>query len=184
MSKSRLLTVTSISEEKEDKNGFPYVTISVSQATKKLTTDIATGEEIVVKSPARTTAFNAWKHSYLGVANVASEKGVEIEDLKLEDIADVEPDFAYTLEVGDKVEGDICTREVEPYSIMVGDEEREVDIYSCAVLGCTTDPSFEITVKRTFERNNHLIVEDKLKDAVIVVKERVAKEEFAGTFQD
>jgi len=171
---SRLLIVTGISDEKTDKNGMPYVTVSVSQPSRKRITDEATGESYIVKTKARSTAFNAWKHSYLEVAGIAKDLGKEIEALKPNEYADAKPDFAYTLEEGDRVEGDIITREVEPYSIVNEEtgEEREVDTYSCAVLGNTSDASFKNLIKQTFNRNGHEVLEGAVDDAVIATKTR------------
>lgn len=86
-----------------------------------------------------------------------------------------QPDYEWTLEVGEVVQGDRVTRKVEPYFIpdstmsdksgnpvakgpvvKDGKTGRMVDTATCAVLADTDDKEgFEIAILNAFKRKNH-----------------------------
>jgi len=155
--KTQLLRVAAI-EEKSDKNNIPFKRITVATADKKRVQDMFTLEVSTVASKVKKTSFNAFKHNYIELSQLAKDKQIEIAKIVAEDLEGIEADFGYALEVGDKVEGSIVTRKVSPYDIPNADGEvlRTVDHYTCAVLGDTNDKhSFDQTILQTFKGNNH-----------------------------
>ena len=173
MKTSKLLRVLEVSEEKKDKNGLPYKTITFTTPDKVRVKDLLTDKVSVVNTKSKTRVLNLFKYNYLEVSAIAKEKEVEVKKLKQEDLKDVSPDFGYDLQVGHQVEGSIETRPVLSYEI-VNQETGEIRIahfYTTVVLGNTEDSDFEQAVQREFTRSGRTIKSDIQESAPIQTEE-------------
>lgn len=123
---SKLLKKTAESAVKQDKNGRNYKTVTFTT----LPTVVLNGQTIHV--PTKSSSMNVYEESYLNN----------------------QEEFGYSLSVNSLVQGDIVTRNVEPYQITdrgTG-EMRTVTTYTSVVLGDTDDAGFEVMVQKTIAR--------------------------------
>ena len=181
---SKLLTVTGV-EEKKDKNGLNYKTISVSTASERDVVDEETGEVFKVPVKSKKSSFNVFEHNYLELSALRDELGVaKFKDIPKERLSEIAPDFGYQLEIGKKVEGDIITRRVVPYSIEREDGKTQIaNTYTCVVLGNTTEEDFDISIEKEFTRRNHQFEgairrEQPLNEWSTSISEDVTEEEY------
>lgn len=159
-----MLIVESVGEVKTDKNKVPYKQIFVATPERKKVKDILSGEVKVVRSKVKRGSIIVFGHAYLSLVNLRDKLGVEIKDLKKADRETVPAEFGYDATPGEFLEGTIVTQQVTPYEIpdeKTG-EVRIVDYYTTPVLYSTEDSGFAQEVKRTFARNGHEIVSEKL----------------------
>ena len=123
---SKLLKKTAESAVKQDKNGRNYKTVTFTT----LPTVVLNGQTIHV--PTKSSSINVNEESYLNN----------------------QEEFGYSLSVNSLVQGDIVTRNVEPYQIADRStgEMRTVTTYTSVVLGDTDDAGFEVMVQKTIAR--------------------------------
>ena len=159
------VTVSSISEVKEDKNDVNYKTFRVREESYLTSFDAQTQKVISILNPAaKETGENQWEESYDSSLNGA-------------------PDKFYNAKVGQKLAGAIVSRPVPTYEIGPDDngEMKSVDSYTCAVFGNTADEAaFELAIIKTFKRKNHPL--DGLPEEQIIldaVEDDAAIEELA-----
>lgn len=131
-----------------DKNNNPYVYVTVRTANRIKQEDPETGGIIFARVNARESSFNAYHESYL---LDAQGKGLS--------------QFGHDFEIGDKVMGDIVTREIEPFFIpsALGNGKHELDgvngnwveTGSAIVFGDNTKDDWELKVINAFRTSRN-----------------------------
>lgn len=129
--KTQLLTVTEVSDMRQDKNGRNYKLVTFQGPQHVEIVDETTGEILLVRVPARTSSMTRYEESYL----------------------DDKAHYMFDAVVGEKVPGAIVTREVPAYEI----DGRATTSYSTIVLGMTNEPSFEAKVRAAFKSAGHIL---------------------------
>ncbi len=129
MKETNLITVSSVSEEREDKNGRIYKAVEFSNPEEVTIVDEATGEILKVREAVKRCNINRYKESYM----------------------DDKQEFMYDAKVGEKTPGAIVTQLVAPYEI----GERTVDSYTAVIFGRTSSKLFPMWVTQTFKRAGH-----------------------------
>jgi len=132
---ARTVTITKISEDKQDKNGrlFRNITVETSDVVKVYNEDIQ--KEVTTVGNKKTASFTTYEKSYLNDG----------------------PDKFWGLEEGTILLGDIVTMAVEAYSI----EERMVNKYTTVVLADSSDAStWLMQIFSTFRSNKHRCLGD------------------------
>lgn len=152
---TELLTVVKVSEDRTDKNGRNYKVVTFQSPNTIEIVDATTGELLNVRVPARRSSITRYEESYL----------------------DNQMHYMYDAVVGEKVPGQIVTREVPAYEI----DGRAVTNYTTVVLGMTNEPAFESAIKQAFKSAGHdytlLSTEETVvEDRVSMVKEEVVSQ--------
>ncbi len=139
----KYIIVSEVSEVKKDKGAKgenrSYKTIEFSTPDRETMKDELTGDIFAVKVQPKKTSINLYEKSYL--------------DDKMQ--------FGYDSAKGERLAGDIVTRQVAPYSIptMIDGKEagsRMVNTFTTAVLGDTeSGPAWEAAIRNTFKNRGH-----------------------------
>jgi len=135
MQETNLIKVTSVSEERGDKNGRIYKSVEFSNPSKMMVADESSGEIVQVRTDPKRCAVNRYKESYL------NDK----------------PHFMFDAKKGERTPGMVVTQPVAPYKIGEGEAAKMVDSYSAVVFGSTNSPMFEAWTVHAFKNANHPI---------------------------
>ena len=134
MTNPSFLNVTSVDNNRTDKNGRKYSYIAVKG--DDVETFVFPGGRVVTAiKPAKESAFTAYEENYLG-----------------------QQDLGWNAKSGQTYMGAIVTRNVPSYDITdkKTDITRSVNTYSAVILGDTRDQvAFEAEVRRVFKSAGH-----------------------------
>lgn len=135
MNIAKTITIKQVSEDKTDKNGRTYRTITVETSDIIKVQDEATGKVLDTVGNKKTAVLTTYEKRYL----------------------DDQPDNLWGREEGTILLGDIVTMAVEAYAI----EDRMVNKYTCVVLGNSSDPNTWMhQIFSTFRSNGHRCLGD------------------------
>lgn len=144
---TNFVKIVAVSEERTDKNGRIFKLITVSSATNKEVTDPATGEIFFAVGKPKKTTIVAYQKSYLDDA----------------------PHYLYDLPVGTRVNGNIVTKTVEPYTIDTANGPKELTRYTTFVEAEVEDFDYDEIVEKIFENAGHTIVAKAHAEKVVPV---------------
>ena len=123
-----ILKVVNVSASRQDKNGKNYKTLYFQGPTTKEV------DGVRVRIAPKTGAINVYEESYLNG----------------------QPEFGWDFQVGTVAEGDIVTRQVDPYNIVdpnTGEITREgVTKRTLTLLGDPSSEEFQMNLDVAFER--------------------------------
>lgn len=129
--KTQLLTVTKVSDLKEDKNGRQFKVVTFGSPQQREVLDVTTGELRIVRMPARTSSISRYEESYLND----------------------QPHYMFDAVVGELIPGEIVSASVEPYGI----DDKIVSTYTTVVLGLTGESTFAAAITSAFKAAGHPI---------------------------
>lgn len=135
MNIAKTITIKEVSDNKTDKNGRTYRTVTVETSDVVKVIDEATGKTVETVGNQRTAVLTTYEKRYL----------------------DDKPDNLWGREEGTVLLGDIVTMAVEAYPI----DDRMVNKYTTVVLGNSSDPNTWMhQIFSTFRSNGHRCLGD------------------------